>query len=211
MPFQCEGVLVVVLVLFVGVAGLGACTGYDDGSSGAGEPVFRDLPIIQLSYICNESIEICFFQGDDFNDDFEFTRAPATQFSAEFPAVPQVEYDTECKHRDANDDWELSILGNTVRECHFLLTLAAYPLDIDQAREAEGQIGPTPLPPPSPPLGVFPPRPGYQLTPLPTPQYRYEEYCTVRPPVTEYEGFSESRVVRHCRTIPSMFVPTPVP
>ena len=218
------GVILAAIALAVALSSLAimANTGFwsrDDGDAvtasespeSKGQTVgFSGLPVVQLSYVCDDEYELCFFRSSDFNENFEFVPTSATQFGGGIPLVPQAEYATECVERDATDDWERFTLGASVRDCRFLLTLAAYLLDGNEGRLTGLQNDPAPLPS-GPPPGMFPPSPDSARTPLPTPYSRSEKNCAARPPVTDDEGFWLGRIVHNCREIESRVVGTPAP
>lgn len=218
------GIILMAIALAAGLSSLAilANTGFwqrDDGDAvsdsesqePSGQAVgFSGLPIVQLSYVCDDEYELCFFKGSDLNESFEFVQTSATQFGDGIPLVPQAEYATKCVERDAMDAWERVTLGASIRDCRFLLTLAAYPLGGDKVHWTELQMDPVPLPS-GPPPGMFPPSPDSVRTPLPTPHSLREKICTARPPVTNYEGFWLGQVVHNCREIESRVVGTLVP
>lgn len=189
----------------------------------AGEDGFAGLPVVQMAYVCNESYELCLFEDGGFDEGIGLEDTPPTQFNGEVPLVPQAEYVIDCVGRAAGNDTERAVLGDPVRECHFLLTLAAYPVDGHEVRRTGIQSEPIGPPGPGlPPGAVLPPAaypPGPTRTiimqtvmALPTrADYEFKKKCIARPPINDDERTYRGRVVRQCGTLRSSVVPPPPP
>ena len=161
---------------------------------------FKGLPVVRLSYICSESSEICVFRDGDFRNDANLDGGELShiEFDSEVGLVPQAEYMIECSLRNADDDWERSMLGAIVEECLFEVTLAAYPVDSEEVRSAGLQLEPVPPPVGIDPRGAilppaaFPPGPSrtavVQTIEAMHRQADYRAECTIRPPVNSESG-----------------------